>query len=244
MYSAGKPPHSRAATSTVQQLLLFSPSVCVCACVSHEHHLPLHHSEPRRLVKALGGELGRGCEVGRSSCSPCLQVVLFCPLSAHGSPERRLMTCSPSGDKQLIVVHVMTKLQLRRNGRPVMCTVCLSWMQQALFPHSLVWCVVMGTSEPPFASHMKLCKTLTYFYIQGRSVLLLLLFQWLMFTLNASAVSNNEASACAVNLRLLLKLRLISFFPTVGAAWCHNRIAVMWSFWAQKPLPPAVEKSW
>lgn len=100
MYSAGKPPNSRAATSTVQQLLLFSPSVCVCACVSHEHHLPLHHSEPRRLVKALGGELGRGCEVGRSSCSPCLQVVLFCPLSAHGSPERRLMTCSPSGDKQ------------------------------------------------------------------------------------------------------------------------------------------------
>lgn len=74
--------------------------VCVCACVSHEHHLPLHHSEPRRLVKALGGELGRGCEAGRSSCSPCLQVVLFCPLSAHGSPERRLMTCSPSGDKQ------------------------------------------------------------------------------------------------------------------------------------------------
>lgn len=110
-----------------------------------------------------------------------------------------------------IVVHVMTKLQLRRNGRPVMCTVCLSWMQQVLFPHSLVWCVVMGTSEPPFASHMKLCKTLTYFYIQGRSVLLLL-FQWLMFTLNASAVSNNEASACAVNLRLLLKLKLISFF--------------------------------
>lgn len=209
MYSAGKPPNSRAATSTVQQLLLFSPSVCVCACVSHEHHLPLHHSEPRRLVKALGGELGRGCEAGRSSCSPCLQVVLFCPLSAHLSAA---WWHALPAETNRIVVHVMTKLQLRRNGRPVMCTVCLSWMQQALFPHSLVWCVVMGTSEPPFASHMKLCKTLTYFYIQGRSVLLLLLFQWLMFTLNASAVSNNEASACAVNLRLLLKLRLISFF--------------------------------
>lgn len=33
MYSVGKPPHSRAATSTVQQLLLFSPSVCVCVHV-------------------------------------------------------------------------------------------------------------------------------------------------------------------------------------------------------------------
>lgn len=207
MYSAGKPPHSRAATSTVQQLLLFSPSVCVCACVSHEHHLPLHHSEPRRLVKVLGGELGRGCEAGRSSCRFFFSAryQLMGHLSAawwHALPA----------ETNRIVVHVMTKLQLRRNGRPVMCTVCLSWMQQALFPHSLVWCVVMGTSEPPFASHMKLCKTLTYFYIQGRSVLLLLLFQWLMFTLNASAVSNNEASACAVNLRLLLKLRLISFF--------------------------------
>lgn len=32
-----------------------------------------------------------------------------------------------------------------------------------------------------------------------------------MFTLNVSTVSNNEAIACAVNLSLLLTLRLISF---------------------------------
>lgn len=227
MYSAGKPPHSRAATSTVQQLLLFSPSVCVCVHVLAMSTICLSITQSQDVwSKRSAASLDVVVRLGARPAHRVCRLFFSARYQLMGHLSAAWWHALPA-ETNRIVVHVMTKLQLRRNGRPVMCTVCLSWMQQALFPHSLVWCVVMGTSEPPFASHMKLCKTLTYFYIQGRSVLLLLLFQWLMFTLNASAVSNNEASACAVNLRLLLKLRLISFFPTVGAAWCHNRIAVI-----------------